>query len=419
MNAPHRLLIGNIGQLITMAGEPHARVGAEMSDLALIRNAAVLIEGQNVIGCGVEDTVYAAATTLGDFDEIDAAGAVVTPGLIDAHTHLVHGGTRQGEFEARALGKTYAEIMDGGGGIYSSVLATRAATLPELVAAAKLHLAEMLAHGTTTCEAKSGYGLDLETELRQLKAVSILNREQPVELIATFMGAHAVPAGTDQGDYVDWLCGVALPEVAASGLARFNDVFCELGVFTQEESEQILLAGKRFGLQPKIHADELNDTGGAALSARIGAISADHLHCASDVGLLAMADAGTIAVLLPGTAVFLGLTVHAPARRMIEAGVAVALGSDFNPGSCYCRSMPLIMSFACTQLGMSPAEALAASTVNAAYASGVGGRVGTIEVGKQADLVLWDADDYRMMPYAMGANLVRTVIKKGSFCVLP
>lgn len=405
------LLIRNIGQLVTVSGASTPRSGVDQSALGIIENAAIVIEGGLIAWVGEESELR--VDSEADIAEIDAIGRLVTPGLVDAHTHLVHGGRREREFEMRALGKTYAEIMSAGGGIYATVEATRKSSLDELVSHAEAHLKIMLAHGTTTVEAKSGYGLDIHTELRQLEAVRILVDKQPVELVATFMGAHAVPSGMSGDEFTDWLCETAIPEVAAQGIAKFNDVFCERGVFTAAQTETVLQRGKEFGLMPKIHADELCDTGGAALAARAGAISADHLHCASEAGLAAMADAGTVAVLLPGTAVFLGLDAHAPARRMIDLGVPVALGTDFNPGSCYCESMPLIMSFACSQFGMTPAEAWVASTINAACAIGLEDKLGSIERGKQADLVIWDADDYRMIPYHMGINLARTVIKRG------
>jgi imidazolonepropionase len=407
------LMIRNVGQLVTVAGPTSPRSGAHQAALGIVVDGAVAVSDGRIHAVGPAESVLALPGSDQETLEIDAHGAVVTPGLIDSHTHLGFFGTRQHEFELRAAGATYAQIMAAGGGIFASVRATRGATLSQLVQTAAGHLRVMLSHGTTTVEAKSGYGLDSETELRQLEALREANEAGPVEIVPTYMGAHAVPENENPEHYVGWLCRDAIPEIARRRLARFCDVFCERGVFTPEQSERILRAGLAHGLSAKLHADELADTGGALLAARLGAVSADHLHCANEAGLTAMADAGTIATLLPGTAVFLGLDHHAPARRMIELGVPVAIATDFNPGSCYSESLPLMLSFACTQLKLSPAEALVGATINAAHALSLGDRIGSIEPGKQADLVLWETDDYRMIPYHMGINLVRTVIKRG------
>lgn len=407
------LVIRNAAQLVTLAGPSGPRAGAQQAELALLTDGTLAISGSEIVAVGPTERVLATAGVDAETAEIDARGLVVTPGLIDSHTHLGFFGTRQNEFEMRAQGATYSEIMAVGGGIYASVRMTRGATLEQLAQTAERHLLTMLAHGTTTVEAKSGYGLDLDTEIRQLEALRLVSSRQPVEIVPTYLGAHCVPHGQDPDAYVSWICEEAIPEVARLGLARFCDVFCEEGVFTPEQSERILQAGRLHGLGAKLHADELADTGGASLAARLGATSADHLHCANEVGLAAMARAGVIATLLPGTAIFLGLDRHAPARRMVELGVPIAVATDFNPGSCYCESLPLILSFACTQLKLSPAEALTAATINAAYAVGLGVGIGSLEVGKQADVVLWNADDYRLIPYHMGINLAKTVIKRG------
>jgi imidazolonepropionase len=413
MNDHIDLIIRNVGQLVTMGGPPFPRAGASQGELRIITDGVVAVSDGLIVAVGASETMLAMSGLDDRTIEIDAGGAVMTPGLVDSHTHLGFFGTRQHEFELRAAGASYAEIMAAGGGIYASVRATRQAGLSQLTQTVAGHLRVMLSHGTTTVEAKSGYGLDRETELRQLKALQLADDLGPVELVPTYMGAHAVPEGTEADAYVEWLCGEAIPEVAQSGLARFCDVFCERGVFTPEQSKRILRAGLAYGLRAKLHADELADTGGAMLAAQLRAVSADHLHCANEAGLAAMADAGTIATLLPGTAVFLGLEHHAPARRMVDLGVPVAIATDFNPGSCYCESLPLMLSFACTQLKLSPAEALVGATINAAHAVSLGHRIGSIEIPKQADLVLWDTDDYRMIPYHMGINLVKTVIKRG------
>ncbi len=454
------LIIRNIGQLVTLAGPNAARRGIEQSVLGIVANAAVAIGDGEIIATGPDADIMALARNAEYVRVLDVGGCLVTPGLVDAHTHLPFAGTREREFEMRSAGKSYAEILAAGGGIHATVEATRAASFDDLLAATRERLDRMVALGTTTVEAKSGYGLDLTTEMKQLDVLRALSASHPMDIVPTFMGAHCVPAGQTPEAYVDFVCNEVIPAIAQSyinairppgpvppGLGVtgpgppagrvamgvrgpeppvgrmalgvkganpvFCDVFCETGAFTPEQSERILRTGQQYGMRSKIHADELCDSGGAALAARVGAISADHLHCACEAGLHAMADAGTIAVLLPGTAIFLGLSHHAPARRMIEMGIPVAVATDFNPGSCYSESLPLMMTFACTQLGMTPSEALTAVTVNAAWAIGMGEIVGSLDPGKQADLVIWNADTVQMLPYHMGANLAQTVIKRG------
>lgn len=407
------LIIRDAAQLVTVTGRSTPRAGREQGQLTVIHDGAVAIAGGEIVAVGTTDDVMTTVEISSETREMEATGCVVTPGLVDAHTHLVFGGTREREFELRARGATYAEILAAGGGIHSTVERTREANFRELADRAFSHLQTMLAYGTTTVEAKSGYGLDLETEIKQLEVLMDVGRRHPIDVIPTFMGAHAVPPGQEAEAYVEWLCIEAIPKISIRGLARFADVFCEKGVFTPEQSERILRVAQKNGLGAKIHADELNDTGGALLAATVGAVSADHLHCSNEEGLKAMGRAGVIATLLPGTAVFLGMQDHAAARRMIELEVPVALATDFNPGSCYSESMPLMMSFACSMLKMTPAEALVAATINAAHALSRAHRVGSLDIGKQADLVIWNAEDYRMIPYHMGINLVRTVVKNG------
>jgi imidazolonepropionase len=313
----------------------------------------------------------------------------------------------------RALGRSYADIMAAGLGIYATVESTREARVAALITSARVHLNTMVSYGTTTVEAKSGYGLEIVTELKQLDVIKTLMATHPVDLVPTFLGAHAVPHGISADEFADYVCREGIPAAVHQGVARFCDVFCETGVFTPAQTERILLAGQALGLRSKIHADELTDTGGAALAARLGAVSADHLHCVSDEGLRALAGSDTVAVLLPGTATFLGLRRHAPARAMIDLGIPVAIATDFNPGSCYCESLPLMMTFACSQLGLSASEAFTAVTVNAAAAVGMESVVGSLMPGMQADAVIWDADDYHMLPYHMGARLASVVIKRG------
>jgi imidazolonepropionase len=357
------------------------------------------------------------------FARFDAAGGLVTPGLVDPHTHLLFAGTREAELRLRQQGAGYLEILAAGGGILSTVAATRSASTDDLLAHGRRWLDAMLAHGTTTVEAKSGYGLDLATELRLLDVAHRLGEEGPVEVVPTFLGAHAVapefrsrPDGTE--GYVRHLLESILPGVAAQGRARFCDVFCEEGVFTADQSRRILEAARAVGMDPRLHADELAPSGGAELAAEVGAWSADHLGAPSEAGLEALAavaagERPVIAILLPSTSWFLMKPEHAPARRMIELGIPVALGTDFNPGTSPVPSLPLVMTLAVLELGLTPAEALAAVTVNAAHSLGLGDEVGSIEPGHQADLVIWRVPSIEQLPYWAGADLVRTVIKRG------
>lgn len=396
-----------------MQGPNTPRRGSQQGELGLIENGAVAVRDGRIVLVGSTDEVLDQVTLTPNATVIDAEGRTVAPGLIDAHTHVVFGGTRELEFELRLKGASYQEIHQSGGGILSTVEATKQASQEELVETAEGYLSEMLRNGTTTAEAKSGYGLDLETEIKQLEAIKALNDRQPINLIPTYLGAHATPKGQTAADYTEWLCETAIPEIGTKGLARFCDVFCETGVFNVAQSEQILMTGLLYGMRAKLHADELTDIGGASLAARVGAISADHLLLANPDGLGAMAQAGCVAVLMPGTPVFLGLNEQAPARTMINLGLPVALGSDFNPGSCFISSMPLVMSLACTRLHMTPAEALVAATINAAWAIGEAAEIGSLEVGKRADIVMFDVPNYRQIPYRMGSTIVSTVIKDG------
>lgn len=383
-------------------------------------------EGQ-IVGVGpraeVERRIEADGRPLGRFARLDARGGTVTPGLVDPHTHLLFAGSRETELELRQRGADYLEILRAGGGILSTVAATREASVDGLAAHGRRWLDEMLSHGTTTVEAKSGYGLDVATEIRLLEVAYRLGQEGPVDVVPTFLGAHAVPAefrGRPDGteSYVRSVIEEQLPSVAAHGRARFCDVFCEEGVFSADQSERILRAGLGFGLQPRLHADELVPSGGAELAATIGAVSADHLGAPSDAGVTALARASAegrpvVATLLPATTWFLMKSEHAPARRFVERSIPVAIGTDFNPGTSPTPSMPLAMTLACLALKLTPDEALAAATINAAHAVGLADEIGSLEDGKAADLVVWSVPTSRQIPYWPAADLVRAVVKRG------
>ena len=406
--AAERLLVTNIGLLATPTGIG-ARGGRQQGEITQLRNAWVMVENGVITGVSVGRPENAGAAQV-----LDAGGRLVTPGLVDAHTHLVFGGWRQHELGLKLRGVPYLDILAAGGGILSTVKATRAAAEEELTDKAGQALAEMLSLGTTTCEVKSGYGLDTEEELKQLRAVRTLNRRQPVDLVPTFMGAHALPAEyrENRRGYIDLLCGEMIPAVAREGLAEFCDVFCETGVFTPEEAREILETGRRYGLEPKIHADEIDAIGGSQLAGALGAISAEHLIACTDEGITAMVKGGTVACLLPATSLYLG-AAFAPARQMVSAGLPVAMATDFNPGSCPCLNLQLVMNLGCLRYGLTPEEVLTAVTLNAAAAIARSGRVGTVEAGKQGDLVIWDAEDLDCLCYRMGSNLVHTVVKRG------
>lgn len=401
------LLIKNIGLLATPRGNA-AQAGAQQGNIRLLKDAWIFIEDGIIDGVGIGPAPRCE-------NVLDAGGCLVTPGLIDAHTHLVFGGWREHELAMKRQGVPYLEILAQGGGILSTVRATRSASQEELAAKAGEALKTMLSLGVTTCEAKSGYGLDAETEIKQLKVIRELNKTQSVELVPTFLGAHALPTeyADDRKGYIRLLTEKLIPQVAEEKLAEFCDVFCETGVFTAQESEQILKAGQAHGLASKIHADEIDAIGGSELAGKIHAVSAEHLIAATPSGIEAMAKGGTVAVLLPATSLYLGKP-YAPARAMIDAGLPVAAASDFNPGSCPSFNMQLVMNLACWGYKLTPAEVLTAVTLNAAAAIGRADRLGTVEPGKQADLVLWKTDNLDYLFYRFGENLVKTVIKKGN-----
>ncbi|KAF0244852.1 MAG: hypothetical protein FD180_2154 [Planctomycetota bacterium] len=397
------------GALIaTMGDAPGPRTGAAMRELGLVKGDVVAKDGRIVaVGKG-------AAKGFGVKRTIEAHGRLVTPGLIDPHTHAVFAGTREDEFELRNSGVTYAEIASKGGGIAKSVAQVRAASLKQIKDRTRPALRRMLEHGTTTVEIKSGYGLSLKDELKLLRAAKELGEEGPIDVVTTFLGAHEVPPEyrNDRAAYVRLLCDVMIPEVAKKRLAQWCDVFCEKGVFEIDDSRKILEAAKRAGLGVRLHAEEFATLGGARLAAELGAASADHLMAIDDAGIDAMRQSGTVAVLLPGTTFFLGLPRYAPARRLIDAGIPVALATDYNPGSCYTESLQVIGTIAATQLKMTAAEILTACTVNAAHALRLPDR-GRIAEGLLADLVVWDLDDVRKLTYHFGVNQVQILAKRG------
>jgi imidazolonepropionase len=364
-----------------------------------------------VVAAGPEDDVRRAVT--GTPDHRDAGGALVLPGWVDAHTHLLFAGTREDEFAMRAAGRSYAEIAAAGGGIHSSVRRFRETPDETILAGARRYLDQALALGTTTMEVKSGYGLSTDEELRALRLVKTLAGTHPVKIVPTFLGAHEIPRGVERAAYVRAVVEEMLPRVAAERLAEFCDVFCEQGVFTPEESARVLEAARALGLGLKLHADEFGDTGGSRLAARLGAVSADHLHATPLDAIRALAAAGVVGVLLPGTSFFLDLPAKARARDMVGEGLPVAVASDFNPGSCMSQSMPLMVSLACVQLRLSPAEALVAATANGAAALGRGSRVGHLRPGWEADFQILDLPRHALVPYHFGVSHVRAVFRDG------
>ncbi|AOH54787.1 imidazolonepropionase [Peribacillus muralis] len=408
--------IKHAAQLATLAQyEQSPRSKEAMSELGLVEDGSIWMEAGLVQAVGTtKELEERYADRLHEAEVVDATGHLVTPGLVDPHTHVVYGGSREREFEMRLEGATYMDIMNAGGGIHATTRMTREASEQELMEQTARRLDSFLTHGVTTVEGKSGYGMNVETELKQLRVMKRLQEEHPIDLVPTFMGAHAVPNDYKgrEDEYVDHLINEMLPIVSKEKLAEFNDVFCEKGVFTPEQSERILTAGKKYGLIPKIHADEIEPYGGAELAAKVGAISAEHLLKASQEGIAAMAKSGTIACLLPATALYLREEA-APGRMMIDEGVAVAISTDCNPGSSPTTSMPLVMNLACISMRLTPAEALTAATYNAACAINRQDKVGSLEAGKQADVVLWNVENYQELQYLFGVNHVKSVWKNG------
>lgn len=407
------LLIKNAAELVTCTGKG-PKAGAAMSDLGIIADGAVLVENGIITKVGRTSELAADKAS----QVIDAAGKCVMPGFIDSHTHFVFGGYRAEEFSWRLRGDTYMQIMERGGGIANTVRATQSASKEQLKDLAKHRLNAMLAMGITTVEGKSGYGLDLDTELKQLEVMAELKQEQPVDIVTTYMGAHAVPPEYKgrSSEFIDFILEQVLPIVADRKLAAFCDVFCEKGVFSVEDSRRLLLAANKLGLKSKIHADEIVQIGGAELAAELSAVSADHLLQASDEGIAQMAKKQVVATLLPATAFSLKES-YARGRDMIDRGVPVALATDFNPGSCFTQSIPLVIALAALYMKMSPAEIITALTINAAAAVDRADTIGSLEPGKQADIIILEHPSHLFLPYNVGMNIVETVIKKGKVVI--
>lgn len=394
--------IVNIGQLVTLAGPARPRKGRELSELGLLSNAVLLVEDGRILAAGTYQDIKSKGLPHA---VVDAEGRCVTPGFVDAHTHMVFAGNRAAEFEQRIAGATYQQIAAAGGGILRTVALTRAASEDELLAAARRHRNWMLRSGTTTAEAKSGYGLDLDTELRMLRVIARLHAEGLMRIVPTLLAAHALPPefAARRADYVQWIAQELIPAVARAGLAQDCDAFCDDHAFTVEECRTVLLAARAHGLRLRIHADQFRPHTGASLAAELRAATADHLEAIDSMDIPRLAAAGVQPVLLPGSVFALGRTQYPPARTMVEAGLPIVLATDFNPGSSPITSMPLILSLACLQMRLSPAESLTAATVNAAYALGLGAQAGSLQPGKQADLLIHEFTDYRELAYFIAA----------------
>ncbi|MDD2331339.1 MAG: imidazolonepropionase [Candidatus Cloacimonetes bacterium] len=404
------LIIHNIGELLSIGEAPHA--GSGMRGIGLVKNAALAIDQGKIVALGTDTNIL---DKYQSSKMIDAGGKVVTPGFVDPHSHPVFVHTREHEFAMRLAGKSYVEIALAGGGIRKSIQSTRDADEELLFSLAKKRISKMIALGTTTLEAKSGYGLSLESELKQLKVIARLKEELPIDLVATFMGAHEYPAEykNDHASYLRILTEEMLPAVREQGIAEFCDIFTEAHVYSIEDSRMVLSKARKLGFGLKMHADEIEAMGGAELAAEMNCISADHLGAISDNGIRALGKAGVVPVLLPATLFSLRSKTYAPARKMIDSGLPVALATDYNPGSCNCDSMSLTITLACLMMNLSPEEAICAATFNAAKAIGKEDRLGSLECGKQADFIVWDIPSYNFIPYHFGSSHITEVWKHG------
>jgi imidazolonepropionase len=413
----NKKIIVNTSEVVTCSGF-EAKSGKAMMDIGLIKNGAIVIENECISLVGKEEEILK-KISIEEYELIDANGNTVMPGFVDSHTHFIFGGYREEEFSWRLQGDSYMEIMKKGGGIINTVKATRNSTLEELVVSGSKSLDNMIKHGVTTVEGKSGYGLDKDTELKQLKAMRILNESRKdIDISATFLGPHAVENKYKgkEDEFIDFLINEVLPEVSSKRLAQFADIFCEQNVFSVEQSRKFLAAAKKMGLKLKIHADEIVRLGGAELAAELRAVSADHLLQASDIGIEEMARNKVIANLLPGTAFSLK-EPYADARKIIDKGCAVALSSDFNPGSCFTHSIPLIIALAALYMNMRTEEIITALTINGAASLARETEIGSIDVGKKADILILDFPSYHFLPYNIGMNIVKKVIKSGKIVV--
>ncbi len=404
------LLIKSAGELLTLSTSSR-----DETDLGILRNGAIAIREGRIFWIGKTEELPGDFVLASKRREIDATGKVVMPGLIDSHTHLIFAGSRENEFEQRIQGLSYLEIAGRGGGILSTVEATRKASFDELLSLGKKRLDRILSKGVTTIEAKSGYGLSLEDELKILRVIKTLQEIHPVDIIPTFLGAHTIPKEfrNDRERYIDLLTQEMIPKVTEEKLAEFCDVFCEEKAFTLGESKKILETGKRYGLKPKIHADQLSPGGGAELAGEVGAFSADHLEYISQAGIEQMAGKGVVAVLLPGASFSLAMKKVPPAREMIEKGVAVSLATDLNPGSSMTESLPLMMTMGCMLFKMIPREVILATTIHAAKSMALEKEIGSLEIGKKADLAVLNIPNYKYLPYHFGVDHVECVIKEG------
>jgi len=404
------LAVLRASQLVTLTGPKRPRAGRELSELVIIPDGGMLIRNGRIDVVAPSNEIEKKA---GDAEVIDARGKIVLPGFVDAHTHLVFAGNRLDDFERRARGDTYEQIARAGGGIWSTVEKTRAASEDDLLMQARKHADWFLRCGTTTLESKSGYGLTLEDELKILQVMKRLNQETLLEIVPTFLGAHAVPRKMHADEYVDLVVDEMLPRVTSGNLAEFCDVFCERNYFNVDQSRRILSAAKKLGLKLRIHADQLSNSGASTLAAELKTTTADHLEETDERGIALLKSAGVQPVLLPGSVYALGSTHYPRARQMVEAGLSVVIATDFNPGSSPTPSMPMILSLACTQMKMSPAEAISASTINAAYSLGRGDQIGSLERGKFANFAIFDCEDYRELAYWFGVPLTHGVYVKG------